>query len=300
MMAGDERARLVRAATYASTSVALVLVVAKLAAWLLTGSVSLLSSLVDSSLDLLASAITWLAVRHAMNPADREHRFGHGKAEALSALAQAGFILASTVGLVLAGIERLMLPHPIVREEIGIAVSLFSIVLTAGLALFQRHVVRRTGSVAVSADALHYRSDLLVNIAVVLVLLATARFGFVWLDGVAAIAIALYLLLGVRAITGQALDVLMDRELPASDRQRIKEIVRAHAAARDMHGLRTRSSGATRFIELHVAFDPDLSLAVAHHHGDEIEAAIKAAFPDADVLVHHDPHGLEEPEREPA
>ncbi len=299
-MAGDERARLVRAATYASTSVALVLVLSKLVAWLLTGSVSLLSSLVDSSLDLLASAVTWLAVRHAMNPADREHRFGHGKAEALSALAQAGFILASTIGLIFAGIERLMMPHPIVREEIGIAVSLLSIVATAGLALFQRHVVRRTGSVAISADALHYRSDLLVNIAVVVVLLVTTRFGVVWLDGAAAIAIALYLLLGVRAITGQALDVLMDRELPGADRRRIEAIARAHPAARDLHGLRTRSSGATRFIELHVAFDPDLPLAVAHRHGDEIEAAIKTAFPDAEVLLHHDPHGIEVPQREPA
>jgi ferrous-iron efflux pump FieF len=299
MMAGDERARLVRAATYASTSVALTLVVAKLVAWLLTGSVSLLSSLVDSSLDLLASAVTWLAVRHAMNPADREHRFGHGKAEALSALAQAGFILASTIGLVFAGVERLMMPHPIVREEIGIAVSLLSIVATAGLALFQRHVVRRTGSVAIGADALHYRSDLLVNVAVVVVLLVTARFGMVWLDGAAAIAIALYLLLGVRAIIGQALDVLMDRELPGPDRLRIETIVRAHPAARHLHGLRTRSSGSTRFIELHVAFDPDLSLTVAHRHGDEIEAAIKAAFPGAEVLLHHDPYGIEVPERDP-
>ncbi|MBM3621867.1 MAG: cation diffusion facilitator family transporter [Alphaproteobacteria bacterium] len=298
-MIGDERARLVRAATYASTSVALVLVLAKLFAWLLTGSVSLLSSLVDSSLDLLASAITWLAVRHAMNPADREHRFGHGKAEALSALAQAGFILASTIGLIFAGIERLMMPHPIVREEIGIAVSLLSIVATAGLALFQRHVVRRTGSVAISADALHYRSDLLVNIAVVMALLLTARFGVVWLDGAVAIAIALYLLLGVRAIVGQALDVLMDRELPGADRRRIEAIARAHPAARDLHGLRTRTSGTTRFIELHVAFDPDLPLAVAHCHGDQIEAAIKDAFPDAEVLLHLDPDGLEEPQRDP-
>ncbi|MBX3500122.1 MAG: cation diffusion facilitator family transporter [Alphaproteobacteria bacterium] len=298
-MAGDERARLVRAATYASTSVALTLVLAKLGAWALTGSVSLLSSLVDSALDLVASAITWLAVRHAMNPADREHRFGHGKAEALAALAQAGFILASVAGLLLAGIERLMMPHPIVREEIGIAVSVLAIVLTGGLAAFQRHVVRRTASVAIAADALHYRSDLLVNLAVVVTLLVTARYGIVWLDSVTAIAIALYLLVGVRAIIGQALDVLMDRELPQADRLRIEAIVHAHPAARHLHGLRTRSSGLTQFIELHVAFDPDLSLAVVHRYGDEIEAGIKAAFPQAEVLLHHDPFGLEVPERDP-
>lgn len=298
-MEGGERARLLRAATRASTAVALTLVIAKLVAWILTGSVSLLSSLVDSALDLLASAITWFAVRHAMDPADREHRFGHGKAEALSALAQAGFILASSVALIFAAAERLLLPHVIIREEVGIAVSALSIVLTGGLALFQRHVVRRTGSVAIIADALHYRSDLLINLAVAAALVVTMRFGIVWIDSAMAIAIALYLLVGVRAILKQALDILMDRELSQADRLRIEAIARANPAAKHVHGLRTRTSGLTQFIELHVAFEPDLTLAVAHRHGNEIEAAIKMAFPQADVLLHHDPYGLEAPERDP-
>lgn len=298
-MAGDERARLVRAAAYASTAVALTLIGAKLVAWVLTGSVSLLTSLVDSALDLLASAITWFAVRHAADPADREHRFGHGKAEALSALAQAGFILASAIALIFAAVERLLQPHALVREEVGIAVSVFSIVLTAGLALFQRHVVRRTGSVAISADALHYRSDLLINVAVAIALFITMRFGIVWIDSAMAIVIALYLLIGVRSILKQSLDILMDRELPAADRQRIEAIVCAHPAARHLHGLRTRTSGLTRFIELHVAFDPDLTLAVAHRYGNEIEGTIRAAYPEAEILLHHDPHGLEVPERDP-
>jgi ferrous-iron efflux pump FieF len=300
MMAGDERARLVRAATFASMAVALTLIGAKFVAWMLTGSVSLLSSLIDSALDLLASAITWFAVRHAADPADREHRFGHGKAEALSALAQAGFILASTVALIFAAGERLLLPHVLVHEEIGIAVSVFSIVVTAGLALFQHNVVRRTGSVAITADALHYRSDLLINLAVAGALLVTMHFGIVWFDSAMAIAIALYLLLGVRAILQQSLGILMDRELPQADRMRIEAIVRAHPAARHLHGLRTRTSGLTHFVELHVAFDPDLSLALAHRYGNEIEAAIKAAFPQAEVLLHHDPYGIEAPERDPA
>ncbi len=298
-MASDQRARLVRAATYASTAVALTLLAAKFVAWMLTGSVSLLSSLIDSALDLLASAITWFAVRHASDPADQEHRFGHGKAEALSALAQAGFILASTIALIFAAGERLMLPHVLVREEVGVAVSLFSIVVTAALALFQRFVVRRTGSVAITADALHYRSDLLINLAVAAALLVTMRFGIVWIDSAMAIAIALYLLFGVREILKQSLDILMDHELPQADRLRIEAIVRAHPAARHLHGLRTRTSGLTRFIELHVAFDPDLSLAVAHRYGDEIEAGIKAAFRDAEVLLHHDPFGVEAPQRDP-
>ncbi|MGE0423472.1 MAG: cation diffusion facilitator family transporter [Reyranellaceae bacterium] len=299
-MGGDRRARLVRAASYASMAAALTLIAAKFVAWMLTGSVSLLSSLIDSSLDLLASAITWFAVRHAADPADHEHRFGHGKAEALSALAQAGFILASTVALIFAAGERLLLPHALALEEVGIAVSLFSIVVTGALALFQRHVVRQTGSVAITADALHYRSDLLINLAVAAALGVTMHFGIMWIDSAMAIAIALYLLTGVRAILMQALDILMDRELPQDDRLRIEAIVRAHPAARDLHGLRTRTSGMTRFVEMHVAFDPDLPLAVAHRYGDEIEAAIKVVFPDAEVLLHHDPFGLEVPERDPA
>ena len=299
-MTGDRRARLVRAASYASMAAALTLIATKFVAWMLTGSVSLLSSLIDSSLDLLASAITWFAVRHATDPADHEHRFGHGKAEALSALAQAGFILASTVALIFAAGERLLLPHALAREEVGIAVSLFSIVVTGALALFQRHVVRETGSVAITADALHYRSDLLINLAVAAALGVTMYFGITWIDSAMAIAIALYLLTGVRAILMQSLDILMDRELPQDDRLRIETIVRAHPAARNLHGLRTRTSGMTRFVEMHVAFDPDLPLAVAHRYGDEIEAAIKAVFPDAEVLLHHDPFGLEVPQRDPA
>lgn len=295
----SERARLVRAATYASMAVALTLIATKFVAWILTGSVSLLSSLVDSSLDLLASGITWFAVRHATDPADHEHRFGHGKAEALSALAQAGFILASTVALIFAAGERLLQPHVLNREEIGIAVSLFSIVLTGALALFQRQVVRRTGSVAITADALHYRSDLLINGAVAVALALNLRLGIAWIDSAMAIAIALYLLLGVRSILKQSLDILMDRELPQADRRRIETIVRAHPAARNLHGLRTRTSGLTRFIEMHVAFDPHLSLAVAHRYGDEIEAAIKLAFPDAEILLHHDPFGVEVPQLDP-
>lgn len=298
-MGGDERARLVRNATRASTAVALILVGAKLGAWLLTGSISMLSSLVDSSLDLLASVITWLAVRHAMEPADREHRFGHGKAEALSALAQAGFILASTFGLLAAAIDRLSTPQRVTHGEVGLVVVALSITSTIGLVIYQRHVVRRTGSIAIGADALHYRSDLLVNLAVAVALIVTTRFDVAWVDSAMSIAIALYLLIGVRSILAQSLDILMDRELPQADRLRIEAIVRAHSAARNMHGLRTRTSGLTRFIELHVAFDPALTLATAHRHGNEIEAAIKAAFPNADVLLHHDPYGLEAPERDP-
>ncbi len=297
-VARAERERLVRVATWASLAVAVVLVGAKFAAWVLTDSVSLLSSLVDSSLDLLASAITWLAIRHSQTPADREHRFGHGKAEALAALAQGGFILASSFGLILTAIERLQHPQPVVREGLALAVMALSVCATLGLVMFQRHVVGRTGSLAIGADALHYRGDLAVNVAVVIALLVTTRFGIAWFDAAAACAIALWLLFGVWSVSRGALDQLMDRELPEIERDRIKAIVRGHRATRDIHDLRSRVAGGTRFIQLHVEFDPATSLLEAHRLGDEIELAILGAFPDAEVILHLDPHGVEE--RRPA
>ncbi|MCW5748592.1 MAG: cation diffusion facilitator family transporter [Alphaproteobacteria bacterium] len=293
--ASASRSRLMRLATWASLSVAAVLIVAKLVAWLATGSVVMLSSLVDSSLDLLASGIAWFAVRQALTPADREHRFGHGKAEALAAFAQAGFILASALGLALTAGDRLLNPQPIARGELGLAVTGLAIVLTLGLVIFQRYVVRHTGSMAIGADSTHYAGDLLSNLAVAATLLATIWLEVPWLDAVGAIVVAIYLLLGVSELLSRSVNVLMDHELPAIERDRIKAIVQSHSFVRDLHDLRTRSSGLTRFIQLHVELDPTTSLVEAHRLGDEIEAAILADFPEAEIIVHLDPHGVEEP-----
>jgi ferrous-iron efflux pump FieF len=293
-VASASRSRLMRAATWASLSVAGILIAAKLLAWLATGSVVMLSSLVDSSLDLLASGIAWLAVRHALTPADREHRFGHGKSEALAAFAQAGFILASALGLALAAGDRLLHPQAIARGEIGLAVTALAIVLTSALVMFQRYVVRRSGSMAIAADSMHYMGDLLSNLAVAATLLAATWFDAPWLDSVGAMAIAAYLLIGVRGLLRRSLDVLLDHELPEVERDRIKAIVRGFPGVRDMHDLRTRTSGSTRFIQLHVELDPTTSLMAAHEAGDAIEAAILADFPQAEIILHLDPHGVEE------
>jgi ferrous-iron efflux pump FieF len=292
--ANASRSRLLRLATWASMAVAGILIIVKLLAWLITDSVVMLSSLIDSSLDLVASGIAWFAVRQALEPADREHRFGHGKAEALAAFAQAGFILASALGLVLTAGDRLLHPHTIVHEEVGLAVTGLAIVLTVALVAFQRHVVGRTESMAVGADSLHYLGDLLSNVAVGVTLIAATIFDAPWLDAAGAVLIALYLLSGVRKVLRRSLDVLMDHELPEEQRDRIKAIVRAHPAVRELHDLRTRSSGTTRFIQLHVEFDPEISLIAAHRCGDEIEAAIHAEFPEAEIILHLDPHGVEE------
>jgi ferrous-iron efflux pump FieF len=288
-----DRARLLRLATWASLAVAGILIAAKLGAWLATGSLAMLSSLLDSTLDLVASGIAWFAVRHAMVPADREHRFGHGKAEALAAFAQAGFILASALGLFIAAGERLAHPEPVTHEDVGLAVTGLAIALTVALVLFQRHVVRRTGSMAVGADSLHYLGDLLSNLVVAATLLGAVWLRVDWLDAAGAIVIALYLLFNVRGLLNRSLDVLMDRELPQDERERIEAVVLAQPGVGEVRDLRTRSSGTTRFIQLHAGLDPGTSLTEAHRRGLAIEAAIQAHFPGAEIILHLDPMGVE-------
>ena len=286
--------RLLRLATYASVSVAMTLIVAKLFAWLATDSVAMLGSLMDSVLDAGASLINLFAVRHALMPADREHRFGHGKAEALAGLAQAAFIAGSAAFLILQALDRLYRPREIEASEIGIAVLVGSIVLTLALVLFQRYVVRQTGSVAIKGDSLHYRGDLLMNLAVILALILSSQFGLIYLDPIFAVVIAGYILFGAWRIFQQANDHLMDRELPEDERQKIRDIAMAHSQVLSLHDLRTRSSGVHTFIQLHLELEPEISLIEAHEISDEVEALIRNEFQEAEVIIHQDPYGVEE------
>lgn len=284
----EETARLMRLATYASVSVALMLIAAKLVAWGYSGSLSLLATLIDSSLDALASLINLFAVRHALSPADREHRFGHGKAEALAGLGQAAFIAGSAGFLLLEGARRFINPEPVDAYELGIAVMVLSIVATLCLLAFQRHVIRRTGSMAISADALHYRTDLMVNASVIVALLLAAS-GWPGFDALFAIGIALYILYSAWEIVRRAFDHLMDRELPDDEREQIKEIARSHQHVRGMHDLRSRRSGMATFIQLHLELDDELSLLQAHEISDEVEASLQEVYPAAEVIIHIDP-----------
>lgn len=292
--APEDAARLMRLATSASVAVALVLIAAKLVALWLTGAVAMLSSLVDSMLDAGASIINLLAVRHALQPADREHRFGHGKAEAIGSLAQAGIISGSAVFVLFQAGDRLLHPQPVEESAIGIAVMLFSIALTLGLVLFQRSVTRRTGSIAVAADSLHYFSDLLSNLAVIAALALAGWLGWLWADPVLAGVIALYLLWGAFQVFRAARDQLMDRELPDEQRARIREIATRHPEVVAIHDLRTRSSGLSTFIQLHLELDPEMPLRRAHTISDAVEAELQAAFPGAEVIIHQDPYGVAE------
>jgi ferrous-iron efflux pump FieF len=287
-------ARLMRLATYASVATALALIVAKVVAYLLTDSVSMLSTLLDSLMDAAASLVNLIAVRHALTPADREHRFGHGKAEALAGLGQSTFIAGSAAFLLFESIGRLVSPQPVTNGLVGIGVMLFSMALTLVLVLFQRHVIRRTSSIAVSADSLHYVGDIAANLAVLAALVLSSQFGWNRSDPIFAIGVSFYVGFTAWQIARGAFDMLMDREMPDEERSRIRAIVMANPRVRNMHDLRTRRSGPHRFIQFHLEMDPEMRLTEAHILSDEVEAAILKEFPAAEVIIHEDPEGVAE------
>jgi ferrous-iron efflux pump FieF len=288
------RDRLLKLATTVSVSVASTLAVLKLAAWLVTGSAAILSSLLDSLVDVAASGILLISVRHALRPPDRSHRFGHGKAEPLGAIAQAAFVGGSALLLIFESAGRFITPTPIVEVPLGIAVMTISLVATVLLVMFQRSVARRTESTAIEADRLNYVGDTATSVVVLAVLVVGQRPGWQWLDPAAAIGVALWLLVSAARIARRAVDHLMDRELPQEDRLRIAAIVRADAEVAGLHDLRTRSAGGTRFIELHVEMEGSLTLWQAHTVCDRLEAALSDAFPDAEVILHQEPAGLDD------
>ncbi|HLY65784.1 MAG TPA: cation diffusion facilitator family transporter, partial [Chloroflexota bacterium] len=289
-----EPGRLMRFATYASVTTAGVLIAAKVGAYLLTDSVSMLSTLLDSLLDAAASMVNLVAVRTALVPPDAEHRFGHGKAEPLAALMQSAFIAGSALFLLVEAGNRLVNPSPVRNSAVGLVVMAISILLTIVLLLFQRYVVRRTGSFAIRADFQHYFSDLLVNSAVVIALVLWREFSWSLADPLCAAAVGCYILFTAWNIARSALDLLMDRELPDADRARIRDIALSNPAVRHLHDLRTRSSGHLTFIQFHLELDGDIPLIRAHAVSDEVEQAILDAFPGAEIMIHQDPAGLPE------
>ncbi|MSP79741.1 MAG: cation diffusion facilitator family transporter [Rhodospirillales bacterium] len=283
-----------RLAAQASVAVASLLILAKLAAWLITDSVSLLSALIDSMLDVGASLVNLIAIRHALTPADDEHRFGHGKAEALAGLGQAAFVAGSAAFLLVQAGERLLRPRPLDHPDIGIAVMVFSIAVTVALVVFQKYVMRRTSSVAISADSLHYETDILANAGVIVSLVLVSRFGWQAADPLVAIAIVAYIFWSAWGIGARALHILMDRELPDADRVKIAAVARSHPAVRGVHDLKTRSSGSHVFIQLHLELDGEMKLNDVHIVSEDVMKRIMAAYPNAEVIVHEDPEGVVE------
>lgn len=287
-MHDPQHARLMRLATRAALAIALTLVLAKAIAWWLSGSVSLLAGLTDSLLDSAASLINLIAVHFALRPADEDHRYGHGKAEALAGLGQALFIGVSAILIGLQGIERLQSPQPLEAGGIGIAVMLLSLALTVALLAFQRKVVRETGSTAIHADSLHYRSDILLNSSILLALLLT-RFGWLQMDAIFAIGIAFYIFWSAISIVRGAIAVLMDEELPGETTQHMYQLATSVPGVLGAHDLRTRISGTRWFVQLHLELPGEMSLSQAHAHCVAVEKAIHDHYPRAEVLVHADP-----------
>lgn len=281
----------VRLAAISSSSIALILVIIKLYAWLVTDSSAMLASTTDSILDLFASVMNIIILRFALAPADKEHTFGHGKAESLAGLVQASFVLGSAIILIFSGVSRLLNPQVIVQSEVAIWVTIVAIVLTLLLVTFQRFVIHRTGSIIISGDALHYQSDLLLNFGVLAAIILSQG---IWVsaDGAFTIAVALYLMFGAGQIMVQSIKQLMDHELSDEEIDQIKAIVAANEKALGIHELRTRQAGAQRFVQFHLELSDDLSLFEAHEIGDDIERQICLALAPCEVFIHHDPSSI--------
>src|SRR5690606_22761380 len=259
----------------ASVLVALTLITIKGGVWWFSGSVSLLASLIDSVMDSLASVVNFFAIRYSLQPADEEHRFGHGKAEALAGLGQATLIAISALLLGREAVLKLLDPQPVTQLEWAIGVMLVSILLTFMLLMLQRYTIRRTGSTAIEAGSLHYLSDLAVNVGIIVALVASLN-GYLWVDGTVALLISVYIFYAAWGIGNECVQLLLDREIPGNVREEIGAIVASHPQALGFHQLRTRQSGRTQFIQLHVDMEETLSLRDAHNLAERIELDIRA------------------------
>lgn len=276
-------------ATYLSVITAAIIIIIKIIAWIYTDSLSLLASLADSVLDVISSLLNMLAVHYALQPADDDHRFGHGKAEDIASFAQSAFIAGSALFIVIQAIGRAVDPHPLENENIGILVMLISILLTLALISFQKYVIARTNSGVIKADLLHYITDLFVNIIVIMSLLASIFMDIGVIDTIMSFAIAAYISKGAWQVGRGAFDNLMDKEMPDSDRAKIISCVLSNKDVRGMHDLRTRISGIKSFIQFHVELNGDITLRDANKIADSLEHSLEQIFPNAEVIVHQDP-----------
>ncbi len=289
------RGTLTRSAAIASMSVAALLLVLKIYATAQTGSTAMLGSLADTALDVVASLVTLIGVWVAAMPADHDHRFGHGKAEALAALVQVVLISISAVGIAGRAISRWIEGGQVEEAGMGITVSVIAMGATVLLLLWQRHVIRKTGSVAIQTDHVHYQSDILLNLGVIAALVLDQYVGLAGADPVFAIAIAAWLAWNAWQASQQAIEQLMDREWPLEKRQRLLDAVRDNPDLHGLHDLRTRTAGTRDFAQFHITVDPQMTVAEAHDVMDAIEAKLLTEFPDTEFLIHTDPEGHVEP-----
>ena len=294
-LSAEQDSRLRKFASRVSLGVAAVLVVVKLAAWIVTGSVALLSSAMDGLVDTAASVATFFGVRYAERPPDHDHRFGHGKGEAVAGFTQATALAGAALALAAQSAERLFFPEPIQLIGIGLVVIVASLIAAAGLVAMQTWVVRRTGSTAIAADRAHYATDVAVNVAVLAALGVTRLTGWERADPVFAMAISGYMLWNSRGIALEALEQLLDHELPSEERQRIRAMVLACPDVRGLHDLRTRYAGDRIFVEFHLEVDGRLTVEEGHAVGDAAERSVEQLFPSVvEVTAHLEPAGIDD------
>ena len=288
----EARARLTRSAAFASIAMATLLGALKVWAVTRTDSTAMLGSLADTALDLIASVATLIGVWIAAQPADAEHRFGHGKAEALSAMFQVVLISISAFGLAFRGVSQLIAGERVAAANEGILVSVIAIGGTFVLLWWQRHVIRKTGSLAIKTDNVHYKSDLALNLGVIAALVLDRYLGLAGADPLFGLAIALWLAWGAWRASSEAIDHLMDKEWPDDKREQFLAAIARHPELKGVHDLRTRTSGAQDFVQFHAMVDGRMTVAEAHTVMDEIEERIEREFPGVEVLIHPDPEGL--------
>jgi len=288
---GDDRATLTTRAALASVAMAVLLIGLKGWASVATSSMAMLGSLADSGLDLLASLVVLLGVRIAAQPADSDHRFGHGKAEALAAMVQVALISISALAIGFQSVQRLLHGEATQNAELGIGVSIVAILFTFGLLAYQRYVIRRTGSVAISTDNLHYASDLALNASVIVALVLDQYFGLVGADAVFGVLIALWLARSAWQASTEAIGQLMDREWPEEQRAAFLAAATEYPELAGLHDLRTRTSGTHHFVQFHVWVPGDWTVKQAHDRIDPVEEKLQQRFPATEILIHLDPEG---------
>lgn len=283
--------KLIKRASLFSVMAAVFLILIKSWTWWITDSMTLFASLLDSSIDLISSLINFVLVRYALRPADKEHPFGHGKAEYLSSLAQSGFIIGSSLFLMLSSFKLLI--HPILSTLpiMGIIMSFVPIFVTAMLISYQRYVIKKTNNQAIRADMLHYFSDLLVNISVIISMFLSLC-GFIYSDALFAIGIGIYIFIGAIKISKESIQNLLDKSLSEEDISKITEIALKQPLVRGIHDLKTRRSGNMSFIQLHIELPDNLPLVEAHDIAEKIEYDIRSSFKNAEVIVHQDPFSV--------
>lgn len=285
-----EAEKLLKRATTASVSVAVTLIGLKTWGYIESGSVAIFGTLLDSVMDSLSSIIIFAAVRFSIVPADDDHRFGHGKAEAIAGLLQAFVITATSLVLLYEVIDRSLNPKVVTKPELGIWIILVSIGLTVVLVFYQKYVTRKTGSVAIEADGMHYTGDILLNIGVAISLLLGGYFSMAYADPIFGGLACLYLVHSAYQVFISSTDVLMDKEMDDEEREKIKQIINTHSEVVGIHELRTRRSGLNIFIQFHMELEQGISLEEAHDISDQVEDKIIQVYPNAEVFIHADPY----------